>query len=705
MAAPAFVLGSCKQVSVEEPEQTGYLYVSLERDDSEDLVFKSVSDTDAAFVLKIYNELDQLVATVEDHRTLGETPLALNVGKYTVTATSADAPASAQFDAPFYSGTAGFEVLPDQVTNIDITCSLANVKVTAVFSDEIKKNFKTYALTVSNGSADLVFSNQDGSEDKTAYFSPTGTLTWTLHLENNDGQEYTLSDTYQDVKPKQHYRLSFELEEKEEFGAGGFYIVLDDTMTERKYDLVLDFGDEDVPESSSDFEIPENGVLELNAGDNTSKVLTFTAQDGFRNLILSYGPTVSAMSAVRTSTAQVDLVGATSEEIAALEAAGIRTAAVEEGATEAKVDITDYIAAYPIGSTTVSVLAVDVNGAFKETSVDFVLRSPVEVEAVSADPWAMFATLAGKWFTENEPDGVSFQYRKATESSWTDVEQSAISADALSRTYTAEIRGLEPATEYVFRAVSAEDKETKEVSFTTETAEVLHNMSFDNWYQNGSIWMPNLSADYQVWDSANPGSGKFNITPTTPENTDVAVAGDGKKAVKLESKKALIVLAAGNIYTGKFGNTDGLGAYLDWGVPFTSRPLALKGWYKYQPKAIDMVKSPYENMKGQTDICQIQVLLTDWDKPFTVNTNTGSFVDFENDPHIIAYGKLEDNTTSSSYKDFTIELDYRDMTRTPKYIVITACASKYGDYFTGGVGSTLWVDEFEFVYDPDELSE
>ena len=702
MAAPAFVLGSCKQVSVEEPEQTGYLYVSLDRDDSEELVFKSVSDTDAAFVLKIYNELDQLVATVEDHRTLGETPLALNVGKYTVTATSADAPAAAQFDAPFYSGTAGFEVLPDQVTNIDITCSLANVKVTAVFSDEIKKNFKTYALTVSNGSAALVFSNQDGSEDKTAYFSPTGTLTWTLHLENNDGQEYTLSDTYQDVKPKQHYRLSFELEEKEEFGAGGFYIVLDDTMTEKKYDLVLDFGDEDVPESSSDFEIPENGVLELNAGDNASKVLTFTAQDGFRNLILSYGPTVSAMSAVRTSTAQVDLVGATSEEIAALEAAGIRTAAVEEGATEAKVDITDYIAAYPIGSTTVSVLAVDVNGAFKETSVDFVLRSPVEVEAVSADPWAMFATVKGKWFAESHPSGIAFQYRKASDAAWTDVTD--VVTQTGSRTYTADITGLEPETEYVFRAVSDEDRETREISFTTEVADTLHNMSFDNWYQNGSAWMPNLSASYKVWDSANPGSSGFNIVPTTPTD-DVAVSGQGKKAAKLESKKALIVLAAGNIYTGKFIATSGLGASLDWGVPFTSRPLALKGWYKYQPKAIDMVKSPYENLKGQTDICQIQILLTDWDKPFTVNTNTGSFVDFENDPHIIAYGKLEDNTTSSSYKDFTIELDYRDMTRTPKYIVITACASKYGDYFTGGVGSTLYVDEFEFVYDPDELSE
>ena len=29
LAAPAFVLGSCKQVSVEEPEQTGYTYQDL----------------------------------------------------------------------------------------------------------------------------------------------------------------------------------------------------------------------------------------------------------------------------------------------------------------------------------------------------------------------------------------------------------------------------------------------------------------------------------------------------------------------------------------------------------------------------------------------------------------------------------------------------------------------------------------------------
>ena len=143
------------------------------------------------------------------------------------------------------------------------------------------------------------------------------------------------------------------------------------------------------------------------------------------------------------------------------------------------------------------------------------------------------------------------------------------------------------------------------------------------------------------------------------------------------------------------------GASLDWGVPFSSRPLALKGWYKYSPVPIDKTDDAHSDLSGQMDICQIQILLTDWDKPFTVNTVEGNFVDFDNDPAIIAYGKLESSKTMSGYEEFRIDLEYRDLTRKPKYIVITACASKYGDYFTGGEGSKLLVDEFALVYDGD----
>ena len=44
-------------------------------------------------------------------------------------------------------------------------------------------------------------------------------------------------------------------------------------------------------------------------------------------------------------------------------------------------------------------------------------------------------------------------------------------------------------------------------------------------------------------------------------------------------------------------------------------------------------------------------------------------------------------------------MEYRAPNRPPKYIVIVAAASKYGDYFIGGEGSTLWIDEMELVYE------
>jgi hypothetical protein len=98
------------------------------------------------------------------------------------------------------------------------------------------------------------------------------------------------------------------------------------------------------------------------------------------------------------------------------------------------------------------------------------------------------------------------------------------------------------------------------------------------------------------------------------------------------------------------------------------------------------------------DRCQIQVILADWDTPFRVNTNAGEFVDVQNDPHIIAHAMLESDVATDGYQEFELELEYRDMTRTPKYVVISACGSYLGDYFTGGTGSLMYVDEFEFVY-------
>ena len=92
------------------------------------------------------------------------------------------------------------------------------------------------------------------------------------------------------------------------------------------------------------------------------------------------------------------------------------------------------------------------------------------------------------------------------------------------------------------------------------------------------------------------------------------------------------------------------------------------------------------------------VILTDWEKPFLVSTSTETFVDIANDPNIIAVGEiLTDVDTQGKYVEFECVLEYRN-DRKPKYIVAVACASRLGDYFTGGQGSVMYVDEWEFEY-------
>ncbi|MGL4804750.1 MAG: PCMD domain-containing protein, partial [Bacteroidales bacterium] len=69
------------------------------------------------------------------------------------------------------------------------------------------------------------------------------------------------------------------------------------------------------------------------------------------------------------------------------------------------------------------------------------------------------------------------------------------------------------------------------------------------------------------------------------------------------------------------------------------------------------------------------------------------------DPKIIAYAELYSGKTLSDYQSFTLELDYRDTARKPRYLIIVCSASRYGDYFTGGAGSTLGIDNLEFEWD------
>lgn len=319
-----------------------------------------------------------------------------------------------------------------------------------------------------------------------------------------------------------------------------------------------------------------------------------------------------------------------------------------------------------------------------------VVQEKVDLKVSSVNAWARHAQVYGLFDGSGAP---VVEYRRTADSEWTVFDGAVVSGVGVS----ADITGLEPATEYEVR-VGKDGKYSAAVAFTTEDASQLYNFSFDEWYLDGKIWYPypqDASSAQKVWDSANKGAATFIGSSTTPDES-VAVKGS---SARMESKYAVIAFAAGNLYTGAFDKVAGVGAELDWGTPFTSRPTALKGYYKYAPKPIDKVKAPYEDKAGEMDKCQIQVILTDWDKPFHINTTAGKFVDVAGDPAIIAHAVLESDETTDGFVEFTLPLEYRNLERKPKYVVVSACASSLGDYFTGGVGSVLHVDEFEFVYE------
>lgn len=296
---------------------------------------------------------------------------------------------------------------------------------------------------------------------------------------------------------------------------------------------------------------------------------------------------------------------------------------------------------------------------------------------------------------------VEVEYKEKTAGSWEKV--AAANVVVSGSTFTATISGLKPATAYLSRSL-INGKAGKEQDFTTATAEMLNNGSFDNWSQDAAkpkLWYPWAADGSSYWDTGNKGAtlvgGDSNSAPTTETST-----GSGR-AAKLESKYILVKFAAGNIFSGTYVKTDGTDGVLSFGRPFTSFPSNLKIHYKYSPKTIDRTNDQYAEyayLKGRPDSCCIYIALTDRAEPFEIRTKPSNRQLFDkNDKSIIAYAEFVSGQETTSYQEIDLKLNYRSMERTPKYMVIVATSSKYGDYFTGGEGSTLWIDDFVLEYE------
>ena len=68
--------------------------------------------------------------------------------------------------------------------------------------------------------------------------------------------------------------------------------------------------------------------------------------------------------------------------------------------------------------------------------------------------------------------------------------------------------------------------------------------------------------------------------------------------------------------------------------------------------------------------------------------------------HIVAYGSADlDETEGDGLVELVIPIEYRRADVRPSYIILTCSASKAGDFFTGGSGSNMWLDDVLLIYE------
>lgn len=327
-------------------------------------------------------------------------------------------------------------------------------------------------------------------------------------------------------------------------------------------------------------------------------------------------------------------------------------------------------------------------------------KTELTVQTTSVDPWSEVIWVYGSCLSSMTG---GMQYRLDGDSEWTDLPKEQVTQNG--GTFSGCITHLSPLATYRVRTVGYNSDGTmdegNEVVVTTQSTEVLPDGSFDQWWLNGRIWCPWNEFGVQFWDTGNTGAatlGQSNVVPS-----DFTPSGSGQSA-KLETKFVGIAgigkLAAGSIYTGKFAKVDGTNGILDFGREWKVRPTKLKGYYNYTTAPINYASTEYKYLLDRPDSCHIYVALTDWTEPYQIRTNPKNQHLFNpNSPEIIAYGELIRGSNTDGWQEFEIVLNYRSTSRVPRYIQITCAASKYGDFFTGGAGAILYVDDFTLHYD------
>jgi hypothetical protein len=201
-----------------------------------------------------------------------------------------------------------------------------------------------------------------------------------------------------------------------------------------------------------------------------------------------------------------------------------------------------------------------------------------------------------------------------------------------------------------------------------QVTEVLAGGDFENWITQtqGEVSFDKPAGDW--WDGLNYLSVIGG--PITATKTDEAF--EGNYAVRLETKLWGDELTIpGILASGYFDPSLPIGENLVIGKPYTKKPVAFNGFFKYLP--------------ADNDTLVIFVALTKF--------NTSEMI-----RDTIARGEYTYSGTISNYTPFSITIDYAQNI-IPDSIHVILLSSVSGKEMRGHAGSVLFVDDLSFTYE------
>ena len=670
-----FAAASCTSAPESEVSKNGLGAVSLKIKTDNTVSVESgtrAAADPASYTVKIYSA-EGLIYFFEG---LDEVPekLWLKCGDYTVKVKAGDA--SLLASGPYYEGDAQFKVGVGPVTTVPVTCCIANTLLTVNFDVSIEDNFSSYSTLVEiNDTTEISF---DASNEGTIRYitlpKEQNSIQWTFDGTTTGGKEFHKSGSISPVKTRTKYRLN--------------YRYVDSDKGDVTLDIEVDETTEDVDNEIDIFQRPEIKPL----GFDIAQTQVYTGNDFIFSITSS-----SEISSIMLSHSSL---GQGLEVVGNPDAASAGVFLEQQSEGKVKLTLSSaMVAALPGGLNAITITVKDSQNK-TQTAILKISISGIN-EIAEADIWADKVTVSAV-VTDKTATSVQFGYRPAGSSdAWSTVDAEGPDAD---NCYSATVTGLSSGAQYEFATLVNGTQYGTSTFATTEQALQLPNGGFEDWYQDKAYY-PYAQGGTAFWGTGNPMStmmgASYNIT--TPVN-DPRPGSEGTQSAMLDSKfvgfGSFGKIAAGNMFTGESkGMSTGTNGIVAFGRPWSTRPKALKGYYKATAGTIDYTGSDSPASKGDPDVYQIFICLTDWDQPHNVDTaDRGTFFNPDTDSGVIAYGEIRSSEQVPDWTDFRIELEYRSLTRKPKYIVVVATASAYGDYFTGSTGSVMQIDDFELEY-------